>query len=296
MPESKPTATVAIVTRTKNRPQFLPRARASVEAQSFRDFVWVVVNDAGDPAVPEQEVKAAHFNGLRALLVNREASVGMEAASNDGIARVDSRYIVIHDDDDSWDPAFLEKTVHFLNTNPDPLGVVTYSARIIEDISSGEPVAVSVDAYNDKLRAIYLSDLCEHNRFPPISFLFRRGVYEALNGFDESLPVLGDWDFNLRILLQGEIALLPETLANYHLRLAVPDGQGHLGNTVTTGLSQHAVIDCRYRNHILREDVKAGRVGLGMLLALGRNLAHTTSRISQRIDTLETAISSPPEG
>ncbi|MBP2303202.1 glycosyltransferase family 2 protein [Azospirillum picis] len=295
MPESKPTATVTIVTRTKNRPQFLPRARASVEAQNFRDLVWVVVNDAGDPAVPEREVKAAQRNGLRALLVNREASIGMEAASNDGINRVDSRYIVIHDDDDSWDPAFLEKTVHFLDNNPHPLGVVTYSARIIEDISSGEPVTVSIDSYNDKLRAIYLSDLCEHNRFPPISFLFRRRAYEALGGFDESLPVLGDWDFNLRILLQGEIALLPETLANYHLRLAVPDGQGHLGNTVTTGLSQHAVIDCRYRNHILREDVKAGRIGLGMLLAMGRNLAHTTSRISQRIDTLETAISSHPE-
>jgi len=286
MPESKPAAIVAVVTRTKDRPQFLPRARASVEGQSFRDLVWVVVNDAGDPTVPEREVAAARRNGLRALLVNRGASTGMEAASNDGIARADSRYIVIHDDDDSWAPAFLEKTVRFLDANPDPLGVVTYSACVIEDITSGEPVTVSVDAYNDKLRAIYLSDLCEYNRFPPISFLFRRSVYEAVGGFDESLPVLGDWDFNLRVLLRGEIALLPETLANYHHRLTVPDGQAHLGNTVTTGLSQHAVIDCRYRNHVLRDDLRAGRFGLGMLLALGRNLAHTTSRTAQRVETL----------
>lgn len=293
MPESKPAATIAVVTRTKDRPQFLPRARTSVERQRFQDLVWVVVNDAGDPAVPEREVAAARRNGLRALLVNRDASTGMEAASNDGIGRVDSRYIVIHDDDDSWDPAFLEKTVRFLDANPEPLGVVTYSARVIEDITSGEPVTVSVDAYNDKLRAIYLSDMCEYNRFPPISFLFRRSAYEAVGGFDENLPVLGDWDFNLRLLLRGEIALLPEMLANYHHRLAVPDGMGHLGNTVTTGLSQHAAIDCRFRNHVLREDLRAGRFGLGMLLTLGRNLAHATSRTTQRVDALEAALGKP---
>jgi glycosyltransferase involved in cell wall biosynthesis len=39
----------------------------------------------------------------------------MEAASNAGIAACDSDYIVIHDDDDSWCPDFLERTVAFLD-------------------------------------------------------------------------------------------------------------------------------------------------------------------------------------
>lgn len=290
MPKPKPAATVAVITRTKDRPIFLPRARASVEAQSYRELVWIVVNDAGDPTVPEREVAVARRNGINAVLVDRAASTGMEAASNDGIRRADSEYIVIHDDDDSWEPAFLERTVSFLAANPGLPGVVTYSTKVVEVIDSGWPVVTATEPYNDSLRAIYLSDLCEYNRFPPISFLFRRSAYDAVNGFDETLPVLGDWDFNLRLLMVGDIALLPERLANYHLRYTVPEGMDHLGNTVTTGIAQHAAIDSSYRNRMLREDARAGRVGLGVLLALGRNLAHTTSRTTQRAEGLAKAL------
>ena len=60
-------------------------------------------------------------------------------------------------------------------------------------------VLKGVSPYNHWLQNVYLSDLAVENRFPPISFLFRRSVYDKIGGFDEELPVLGDWDFNLKV-------------------------------------------------------------------------------------------------
>ena len=52
----------------------------------------------------------------------------MEAASNLGVRSSESTYIAIHDDDDLWDPQFLERTVATLDETGADMCVV----RIIE--------------------------------------------------------------------------------------------------------------------------------------------------------------------
>src|SRR5699024_6623890 len=125
--------------------------------------------------------------------------------------------------------------------------------------------------YNHWLLNLYLADLAVENRFPPISFLFRRSVYDKLDGFDESLPVLGDWDFHLRVLMEGNIHVIPKGLANYHFRTNLAKGDIY-GNTVSTCVDKHVLYDAVYRNRKLREDIAAGRNGIGMLLAIGQML------------------------
>src|SRR5688572_27059131 len=96
---------VAIITRTKNRELLLGRAIQSVLAQTFADFVHVVVNDAGNVAkVEELTGQYQEKYAGRLQLIHRESSTGMEAASNAAIKASQSDYVVIHDDDDSWEP------------------------------------------------------------------------------------------------------------------------------------------------------------------------------------------------
>jgi len=261
---------VAVVTRTKNRPLLLKRAYESVRNQSFKNFQWVVVNDAGDVDPVQEIVDASIEAGINTLLVNRAESVGMEAASNDGVQSSQSEYIVIHDDDDTWHPDFLKETVRFLDERQDYLGVVTHSDRIDEKVSENSVTHVNTRSYNKWLMSIQFSDLLIENPFPPISFLFRRSVWDHAGGFDESLPVLGDWDFHLKTLLVGDIGVLPITLANYHFRVQLNDDQAIYGNTVTHGVSKHIEFDAKYRNAKLRDDINNNKFGLGHLLLLGR--------------------------
>ena len=42
--------TVAIITRTKDRPLFLARCIESILSQDFQNWTHIIVNDGGDPA------------------------------------------------------------------------------------------------------------------------------------------------------------------------------------------------------------------------------------------------------
>jgi glycosyltransferase involved in cell wall biosynthesis len=282
MEETKEYA-IAVVTRTKNRPLLLPRARESVEAQSFKDRLWVLVNDAGEPEPVERQAAAARAKGLETLVIHRERSTGMEAASNDGIGRTKSEFVVVHDDDDTWHPDFLARTIAFLRENPTFIGITTHCMRVEETLSDAGPKVIQKTPYNDRLHTVQMGDMAIQNQFPPITFLFRRSVHAQLGGFDESLPVLGDWDFHLRALLVGDIAVIPEKLANYHVRER-PEGElWQYGNTITSGDDMHLLHDSLYRNRKLREDIEAGRPGIGFLLTMGRMEQH----LSHRLDGLD---------
>src|SRR5919112_1932342 len=103
-----PSARVAIVMRTRNRSLLLDRAIRDVLAQSFTDWLLVLVNDGGrtgevDPVVEKYSSEL----GDRVLVIHHEVGRGMEAASNAGIKASGSEYIAVHDDDDKWHPDFL---------------------------------------------------------------------------------------------------------------------------------------------------------------------------------------------
>jgi glycosyltransferase involved in cell wall biosynthesis len=278
---------VAIITRTKDRPIMLPRVLESVANQSFTNFVWVIVNDNGEVASVDEVAEKAISKGVDTFVIHRRESVGMEAASNDGIQRSESEYIVIHDDDDTWDPEFLQETVSYLNKTSDAVGVVSWANRVDEVVGEDTVTITGTTPYNHWLQNIYISDLAIVNRFPPISFLFRREIWVSVGGFDESLPVLGDWDFHLKAALEGDIHVIPSALANYHFRPAIVDKDSVYGNTVTSGIDKHIMYDAVYRNRKLRDDINSGNTGMGNLLALGQmlrrvnNLSDAVGRISQ---------------
>ena len=274
------TRKVAIITRTKNRRILLWRALDSVCKQSFRDFVWVVVNDAGEKECVDAVAAEAARRGVEVKVLHREKSIGMEAASNAGIRSCESEYIVIHDDDDSWEPDFLKKTVAFLDEEPLFAGVVTHTLLVNEVIKDGVPRTTSSYGFNTWLKSIYLMEMLMANSFPPISFLYRREIYDRIGGYDESLPVLGDWDFNIRFLKEADIGVIPELLALYHHRDTITDAGDVYGNTVNAGISKHIRYDAILRNHYLRTSPQ----DLGVLA----NLAVMTNWQNSKIDQMST--------
>ena len=81
------------------------------------------MNDGGDPAPVDSLIASRREAfGDRIRVIHNAASKGMEAASNVGLRAASGRYVVIHDDDDSWNPTFLEQTVAYLAKPPGPPG------------------------------------------------------------------------------------------------------------------------------------------------------------------------------
>ena len=245
---------VAIITRTKDRPLLLERAARSVAGQSYRNLYWVIVNDGGDPEPVREIIEKSLVDPTRIIFRSHPESTGMEAASNAGIRASASDLIVIHDDDDSWEPDYLEQSVAFLNRHG-PLydGVVCHSTHVEEVLSEGRVLECGRRPFNSWLQNVQIAEMAAGNVFPPISFLFRRSLWERLGGFDESLPVLGDWDFNLRFLMDADIGVLPRPLANYHHRSN--EGQesgGSYANSDSGSENPHVAFSAILRNRYLR--------------------------------------------
>jgi glycosyltransferase involved in cell wall biosynthesis len=269
-------ARVAVITRTKNRTILLKRAIRSVLDQGYEDWTHVIVNDGGDADEVHRVLAPSldEYKG-RVTVIDNPASVGMEAASNIGIRACSSEFIVIHDDDDSWERGFLERCVEFMDSTSKPRldfeygGVVTHSLRIIEELEGQKVRQVASEPFNEWMTSVSLYRLAAGNTFPPISFLFRRDVWEEVGCFREALPVLGDWDFHLRVCARYEIGLVPGLLANYHHRTSIQSGD--YGNTVVAADAKHRAYENLYRNELLRRDLETGQFGLGFLVNMGNS-------------------------
>jgi glycosyltransferase involved in cell wall biosynthesis len=254
----------------------LRRAIASVLAQTLRSWEMLIVNDGGKPRAVNDLVKAVSARARgRIRVIHNANSLGMEAASNRALQEAKGDYIVIHDDDDTWEKTFLEESVaHMDSADPCVGGVVTHSSKITERLEGSHVYFERSDPYTPGLACITLMAMGRTNMFPPIAFLYRRSTLDVLKGYNASLPVLGDWEFNLRFLSEFEIEVLQKPLANYHIRPAT--SSGIYSNTIIGGLNLHQKYDTRLRNQLLRDDMKAGRAGLGFLVNFGRLLNDQT--------------------
>lgn len=261
--ETKRSSSVAIIVRTKDRPLFLERAIKDITAQTYKDFVIVLINDGGDPAQINKLVKKYDkaING-RLQIIHNQKSMGMQAASNKGIKNSRSEYIVIHDDDDTWHPEFLAQTTARLEST-NAMGVIATTDLVTEKIQKGKIETLESRKLYPGLKYINLYKMCFENYAAPISFLYRREALSKIGYYDESLGGVADWDFGLRFLLHYEIEYLEteRSLAFYYHR---PQATGINANSVYT--NTHMMFENLMFNKYLRSDINKGELGLGYLV------------------------------
>jgi len=257
---------VAIIVRTKSRPALLRRAMRSIVAQTFQDWEAIIVNDGGSPD-DVIEVLAEHDSSIQARVkvVHNADSVGRWPAANLGINASESALLVLHDDDDSWHPDFLDESVAFLVANPEERGVIARTEVLIEDHDGEDIKTKSRYVLEEHKPMVLLQDLLDFNRFVPISFLYRRTVHEELGLYEQNMPAAADWAFNMKVLARQPLQYVGERiLAYWHQR---PELSGVLGNSVFAAPSDHRLADSRYRDDALRAYIQDYGPGLPLYLA-----------------------------
>ncbi len=254
-----PSPTVAVLVRTKDRPRFLRRALANIAEQTFTDYTVCVINDGGDESATRAILQASPLAHLLEgdaprLMLLTTGGGNMEAASNAGLAATDSEFVAIHDDDDLWAPEFLERTVGALRASE----ALICSTRVVEryerETPEGEFEVYEERIFHDGLPGFGLQFLYRTNRAVPIGILYRRRLHELVGFYDESLPVVGDWEFNLRAAAVTEVLLVDEPLAYWSLR---PEADGADANSVQRQ-AEHARFDASVRARAIRDDLQSG--------------------------------------
>lgn len=279
----KGTETVTIAMRTFDRPVLLRRALASVAAQTFTDWRLVVLNNGGDSAEVEAVVAAAMPDPSGVVeVVHSERRLMSGAAVNAALVEPLGEFVVVHDDDDTWHPTFLERVVgHMRASGPDVGGVAVRIDEIEERVEGGEVIEVGRRPFNPNLERVTFGSALLSNPFPPIGFLIDSDAYREAGGYGERLKTAEDWALLLRILEHKRVDVIREILANYHLR---PGGSGSYSNIVADA-GRMRVSDQRLIGHYLDDAMHRGELQPTRLsLAISETDRQNHHRVNELLD------------
>lgn len=259
---------VAIITRTKSRPVLLKRALQSVANQTYGEYVHIIVNDGGQKDDVEKLVARLPVSQQEKTQVfhRDESSNAPDTIFNESIDRIESEFFAIHDDDDTWHPEFLSHMIAKLDNNPTLGAVVARTDKIVEEIAGTTIRPIKTTHWMSDLKVINLYRQCIDNQFTPIATLFSRKAYEAVGKFDASLPVVGDWEFGIRLLQKYDADFVDPgyALAYYHHRKFK---KGSEGNTSFAGNDKHRYYTNVVMNRYLRQELAGNYLGVGYIMS-----------------------------
>lgn len=262
----------------------------SLGSQTFQDFVWIVADDSPECSQVRDVLASASDQGLTVRFCRATGMDGMERVANQALALADGRYVTFLDDDDTWEPSFLQETVAYLEEHPASGGVCTQS-HIIEETSDPVPAVVRKYVMNADLQAIQIADMMLFNHLTTNSLVYRRALHAELGPYREDLSVMGDWEFGLRLVAAHEVGVIAKPLANYHRRVDLTDPDHPHSNTVISRQQLHAETDARLRNEMLRREWADGKTGPGHLMAIGRMHLRADALAKFNLDALGERVS-----
>jgi glycosyltransferase involved in cell wall biosynthesis len=213
---------VAVVVPLYNGERFLAETLRAILDQRLPPAEVIVVDDGsrdGGPAI------AAGF-GNRVTLLSPGGNGGVQAARNAGIAAARSPWIAFCDQDDVWDPAYLEHQVRLVRAAPEA-DFVFGNFRMLRDgvLDADTKFDQAPSWFWDQAgrrilpegwvfdRSIAGLTFTWHPIFPSAT-LVSKALLTAIGGFDTAMRGLRpeDGEFTLRCLYRARAAALPEPL------------------------------------------------------------------------------------
>lgn len=156
----------------------------SVEAQSFRAWECIVVNDTGGP-LPRLPAWVK--------IVTTEGRRGVAAARNAGIRQARGTFFVPLDADDLLQPDALQWFATAAEMHP---GEIIY-CDFFEDPHTPDVYSVyETPDYNPSV-------LLRRGALHPVTALTPRSAWETIGGYDETAPCWEDWLFQLAAIDNG---------------------------------------------------------------------------------------------
>lgn len=237
---------VSCVIPTHKREVLLEEALESVLAQTLTAAEIIVVDDADDPETA-QVVNRRRGNGVEIVLV-QNSDRGASSSRNLGARHATGDLIAFLDDDDLWDPTYLEKVVPSLSAERAVMGVAWLDVLGVDGVR--RPLLQMPDSVSPATAAGW------NQGFTGSNFIVTKDAFDSLGGFDADLPVSNDKDFLVRFLLAGHRYIVVPAGLVVHRRhggpqLTAADRKRADGMALYIA-KHHGVLSRRGRRSILR--------------------------------------------
>jgi LmbE family N-acetylglucosaminyl deacetylase/glycosyltransferase involved in cell wall biosynthesis len=231
---ARETLPVSVIIRTKDRPELLREAIASVRATGY-PCELVVVNDGG---------AAIDVEGV--TLVQHETSRGRSVAANAGVDAAKNAYIAFLDDDDLFYPEHLATLANAVSSTH----VAWYSDAVSAFLRPGESGAYDTYSRMRLFAQDYDRELLLVDNYVPLpTLLVARDMFLELGGFDPEFDLFEDWDFLIRLSQRGSFLRVPRVTCEVRhfeggssVVLAAPEGSAKYRDAKLQVWRKHAAL------------------------------------------------------
>lgn len=185
---------------------------ASVRAQTFTDWEWVLVDDNSPQARVREDIRAAAAQDPRIRLLERTENGHIVKASNDGLAAARGTFVALLDHDDLLVETAFEEVVEAIEEHGGRDGDVDY-VYTDEDKIDG----------NGRFYDVFRKPVWSPHRLLGQMYtchlsVLRRSVVDEVGGFREGFDGSQDHDLVLRVTERARrVVHVPEVL--YHWRV-----------------------------------------------------------------------------
>lgn len=210
--------------------EHIAQAVDSVLAQTFCDFELIVVDNCSDDGTYEL---LCGYTDARITVLRNETNIGACGNWNRALKEASGRYIKLLCADDLLYPDCLARQFAVLEAADEAVVIVSCSRDIIDE--SGRkvfrrryPGGSGRVAGQSVIRKIVLRGT---NVVGDVSSaIFRREVVARAGAFDGSLPYVIDLDYWIRVLQNGDLFVMTESLSAYRVSgdswsVAIADSQ-----------------------------------------------------------------------
>jgi len=198
-----PNPQISVVMPVHNARQFLDESIKSILGQTFRDFEFIILDDASTDGSTELLREWAHRDA-RIKLHESPERLGLSGSSNAVVSKAQAAIVARMDADDVAHPDRLRRQLSVIEGRPDIAAIGT----LCNGIDASGRVVRPRDRWRLVRRSAYIP-------FPHGSAMFRLEAFDAIGGYDESAVRAEDQDLFSRMAAQGRVVTLPDVLYSY---------------------------------------------------------------------------------
>ncbi len=208
---------VSVVMTVYNSQKYLKEAIESILNQTFRDFEFIIVDDASTDQAAEI---IRSYKDQRIILLTNSRNLGQTKSLNIGIRRAQGQYIARMDADDICELTRLQLQVEYLEAHKDIALVGSWALRIDEEGKQGTLFKTPTDPLMIKCYLAGSGELSYWCIIHPTVMLHRTifeevGFYNEEKGDIQGYPQ--DYEFWGKVFTKFKIANLDKALLRYRI-------------------------------------------------------------------------------
>ena len=185
-----------------NGERYLREAVDSILSQTFRDFEFLIINDASTDS-SQKIIKS--YRDKRIRLVINEKNIGLTKSLNNGIELAQGKYLARMDADDVALPGRLKVQLEFMETHPK----VVASGCSVESFTEDEVLVLRLPTEPEAIKA----HLLFYNVLNHSTAIIRTNVVKKKhNRYDESFRLTQDYDLWVRLAGRSKLKNLHAVL------------------------------------------------------------------------------------